>query len=262
MGRPFVVPVMQVTESRFFPVSYFHETIPYCFDCWDRLWPRFQRCFERNRCRIAFFSARQSADHFRTVLPQMECHWLPEACDPKDYSPHIPLAQRDIDVLELGRRYEDVHQKIVGPLAAAGRVHLYRKTTGMIFPTFKELADGFARTKISVCFPGSMTHKQWAGNVETVTYRYFESMASKCIIYGHCPAELKDLFGYDPTVAADFDRPMEQIQNILANVDAYQPMVDRNYQRLLEVGTWDVRIREMTDILRRHGMSPAQEPRE
>ena len=37
------------------------------------------------------------------------------------------------------------------------------------------------------------------------------------------------------------------------NSAKYQPMVDRNYQRLLEVGTWDVRVKEMLATLKTLG---------
>jgi hypothetical protein len=144
-------------------------------------------------------------------------------------------------------------------LQSARRVHRYQQdSTTIIFPAFAELIGGFAQSRISVCFPGSMTNKEWAGNVETVTYRYFESIASKCVLYGHCPAELKDLFGYDPVVAADLDRPFEQIEHILNNLPEYHQLVDRNYQRLLEVGTWDARIKQMLDVLEPMGYVPAK----
>ena len=65
------------------------------------------------------------------------------------------------------------------------------------------LAAGFGDAKVSVCFPSSTTHPQRSGSVETATHRYFESFASRCIVVGRAPAELVDLFGYNPVVEAD-----------------------------------------------------------
>jgi len=256
LGNAYVVPAGQVSEHRFFPVGYLHETIPYFFDSWERLFPRIERHLKALRCKVAFFSARQSAQYFNSRIPGLECFWLPEACDPRDYNPGVPLAERSIDVLELGRRLESLHQQIAQPLAESKRVHRFAKRPGqMIFPRFVDLVSGFAQTRLSVCFPGSVTHKDWAGNIETVTYRYFESMASKCIVYGSCPGELRDLFGYDPVINADLQNPYSQIDDILRQIDSYQELVDRNYQRLLEVGTWDSRTKAMLEILKARGYS-------
>src|SRR5215212_10345929 len=81
--------------------------------------------------------------------------------------------------------------------------------------------------------PISMTHPARSGNVETVTLRYFESMAAKCLIVGHCPAELIEVMGYNPVIEADLSSgpaaAAAQIADILADVGRYQPQVDRNF---------------------------------
>ena len=66
-----------------------------------------------------------------------------------------------------------------------------------------------------------------------------ESMASKCVLVGKCPPELRDLFGYNPVVEIGDAR---EVVDILSNIADYQALVDRNYQRLLEVGTHSVRV--------------------
>jgi hypothetical protein len=254
-GPKYIVPVMDVHEQRYFPISYLHEVIPYCFDCWERRYPLWQKSFQRQRVRVAFFSARQSAEYFQRVMPNMHSVWLPEACDPAAYDPKALLANRGIDVLELGRRHNAFHDAITPVLAAAGRVHLYEKEKGrLIFPSRTTMLSGLANSKISVCFPGSMTHKDWAGDVETVTWRYFESMASKCLIVGHCPAELKTLFGYDPTIPIDMQRPASQIEDLIVNIGNYQELVDHNYQNLAKCGTWDARVQEMFQNLKERGL--------
>jgi hypothetical protein len=94
-----------------------------------------------------------------------------------------------------------------------------------------------------------MTHPERSGGVETVTLRYFESLASRCLVVGKCPAELHDLFGYNPIIEIDAHRPSEQIIEILTEIDRYQEFVDKNRARLLEVGTWDARVKEMLDTI-------------
>lgn len=248
---PVLVPFMGYSESRTIPFSYWTEIIPYCFDCWPVNYQRWRSLLVRHRVRLAFFSARQSAEYFGNELKGVRSIWVPEATDPSDYSASQKLIDRDIDVLELGRKNDCFHAAIRDYLCRSGRCHLFERIRGkIIFPTRDELVAGLARSKISVCFPCSQTHPERSGAVETVTHRYFESMASKCIIVGHCPQELKDLFGYNPVVDADQGHEIEQIDFILKKVSDFQGLVDANYSRLLEVGTWTSRVRIMFQIVR------------
>jgi len=111
-----------------------------------------------------------------------------------------------------------------------------------IFASRRALSDGLASSRISVCFPRSFTHSESTGGVETVTHRYFESIASGCLLLGHCPDELLDLFGYNPVVEVETGDEFGQIERILADLQPFQEQVDANYRRLLEVGTWRQRV--------------------
>jgi hypothetical protein len=193
--------------------------------------------------RLAFFSARQSALHFASVLPKMRSEWLPEATDPSEYQPGKLLRDRNIDVLELGRRHAQFHANVTQTLHTKKLVHLFEKKKGeIVFPDKDSFVRGMGSTKISVCFPCSQTHAERSGSIETVTHRYFESMASKSVLLGHSPGELTELFGYNPVIEAETGREVEQIETILSNLDSFQNLVERNYARLLEVGTWRSRI--------------------
>ena len=156
-------------------------------------------------------------------------------------------------MLEMGRRYEPYHDKIVSALAQANRVHLYeRGESKSIFPGRAELVDGLARAKILICFPRSLSHPEEAGGVETVTYRYFQAMASKCVIVGHAPQELIDLFGYNPVLEVEAGQEYEQIDWALNNSSSLTELVERNYSRLLEVGTWTSRVKTILEVVRTH----------
>ena len=254
----YFVPIMFLSEARLFPQCYFAETIVYAFDCWPPRYGRWEKFFRRHHMRVAFFSARQSAEHFQRRVPEMESLWLPEAVDATRYDGSKPLAQRTIDVLELGRRSSPYHDAVVASLAKSGRVHKFESTPGsIIFPTFEELVAGFADAKISICFPSSMTHPQRSGDVETITHRFFESMASGCLLVGHAPRELVDLFGYNPVIEADMTDPAGQLDAILRAIDTHAPLVARNRARLAEVGTWDARVRTLLELLRARGYGAA-----
>src|SRR5947209_15320579 len=186
----YLIPGGQGAPSRYFPVTYFHPVVPWIFDAWPNLWPRITTILRRQRVRLAFFSARQAADHFREALG-IDAVWLPEACDPARFDPSRALRDRATDVLALRRRADPLHDAITDRLAAAGKTHLYERAKGqLIFPNDAAMQAGMSNAKISVCFPSSLTHPARSGDVETVTLRYFESMAAKCVLLGHCPAEL------------------------------------------------------------------------
>jgi hypothetical protein len=242
------VACMGYSESKILPFAYWTEIAPYCFDCWQPEYQIWKAFFLRHRTRLAFFSARQSAQYFAKVLPPMHSVWLPEATDPAEYHPEIQLVARDIDVLELGRKHDSFHSSIVHAMIAQKRVHLFEKVKGeIVFADRSSFLNGLGRSKISVCFPCSQTHVQRSGSIETVTHRYFESMASKCILLGHCPTELSDLFGYNPVIEVESGQEAGQVNSILSNLDSYRNLVERNYKRLLEVGTWQSRIPLIVD---------------
>ena len=224
---PVFVVFMGFSESKTIPFSYWTEIFPYCFDCWPNEYERWASFFKRHRVRLAFFSARQSAMHFAAEFPEMRAVWLPEATNPLDYCASKSLSDRDIDVLELGRRYDRFHIKIADSLAGAGRRHLFERVKGeIIFPDRATLIEGMGNSKISICFPCSQTHPARSGSVETVTHRYFESMASKCLIVGHAPKELTDLFGYNPVIEVRWGSEFEQIESMFR-----QPWLIRGFSR-------------------------------
>jgi hypothetical protein len=251
-SRILIVALMGEQEYRLFPYGCYGECVFYCYDCWPNRYGWWEQLFVRYRTRTAFFSARQAAVEFARRCPWMSSLWLPEATDPTEYAPGVMLKDRNIHVLELGRRHELVHQQLEPYLRHKQYVHLYEPVKGqLVFPTQDALKRGLSDSMISVCFPCSMTHTERSGNAETATHRFFESMASKCLVVGHCPKELEDIFGYNPVVEVSAPNCVEEVQNIIEHIDEFQDLVDRNYSVLLDRGTWGARVANMLDILDR-----------
>jgi hypothetical protein len=44
-------------------------------------------------------------------------------------------------------------------------------------------------------------------------------------------------------------KPAEQLLSILDKIDTYQWLIEKNLQRMLEVGSWDVRVQRMLSTL-------------
>ena len=98
-----------------------------------------------------------------------------------------------------------------------------------MFKNYTDMVRGLGDAKISVCFPRSMTNPEIAGDVETMTLRYLESIAARSLIVGHCPTEMLDLFGYNPVIESDVSDPAGQIDAILSNLPGYADLIERNY---------------------------------
>jgi hypothetical protein len=243
--RVYIVPVFHLSEFMLFPRAYFAKMATYSFDVWPSRYGEWERFFRRHRPVVAFISAKSSVEYMRKRVPGIKFVWAPEAASPETYSPHKELAARSIDVLELGRRFEGYHQAVTPRLAELGKVHLYEKEKGQkIFGSRVDLASGLGDSKLFVCFPASMTDG-FAGGVETVTLRYIEACASGCVPVGHAPAELIELFGYNPVVEIDMQRPLQHTLEILEHIEDWKSLVQKNYARFLEVGTWDARAADM-----------------
>lgn len=249
-GMAYFLPMMGPQTFRAFPNGLAAELVPYVFDCWPSAYDEWRHFLRRYRIKTAFFSARQSADWVREHVAGVDAIWMPEAIDPAPYQNDVPIDQRTIDVLELGRRSATFHDRITEHCRQRGYCHRYQLApTSLVFDDRAAFLQGMTQTKIMICFPCSQTNPERSGDVETMTLRYLEGMASGCVVLGHAPQELLDLFGYNPVVEADMDRPGLQIDTILGAIDSYQPLIERNRSRLAAVGTWDRRVDAMLSLL-------------
>jgi hypothetical protein len=76
-----------------------------------------------------------------------------------------------------------------------------------------------------------------------------ESIASKCVVVGKCPSELVKLFGYNPVIEIVAGTELNQVNAILSQIAKYQALVERNYTRLLETGTWESRFQTILEYM-------------
>lgn len=233
---------------RLVPDGVLHRCALYCWDTWPANFHAWDSLLSRFRTEIAFFTSTQARDRFQKRFPSMHCYWVADGSNPELHSSGKMLKSRNIDVLELGRRYHRYHEAITNVLSASGRRHLYERTPGeVVFPQRADMVSGLADSKVVVCFPSSVTIPA-RSTIETITPRYFEAMASGCLIVGHCPADLRELFGYSPVVEADLSDPAAQIEKIIKNIDDYQQLVLKNLATTAE-HTWTHRAEAVKAIL-------------
>lgn len=221
----------------------------YMFDAWPAKHRQIIDLVDSWGIQYAFVSSSQAAARLGQLSERCTFIWVPEGIDPQRYQQRS-LHERDIDVLQLGRKYDSYHAVIEPALRNAGKTYVYEKAKGsIIFPTRAEFVSGLARSRISVCVPSSVTHRERAGDIETMTVRYLQSIVSKCLVVGHAPAEMIELFGYNPVVEIDMDAPGDQLTGLLEGYDEWIPLVEKNYSVVMASHTWDKRWERMAAVL-------------
>jgi hypothetical protein len=250
-GRKSFTVLSWASDVRAFPDTYWRELVPWIFDCWEPHFDRWEALLKRHKVETAFFSARDTARYFAEHMPGMTAIWVPEACDPTVFRPHKPLTERSIDVLEMGRRWPQIHERIRSSLSEAGIRHIYNGIDGrkQLFKDSHELHEACGDAVIMLCFPKSLTHPHEAGNIETLTQRYFEAIGSGCLPVGRAPQELIELFGFNPVIELSMSDPARHLQEIIANVSSYEQMTKQSLARLQQVGTFQERAKRIVAAL-------------
>ena len=249
----FVEPVSLSFDT--FPDYARYEIVPMFWDCWPCYFDKTRKWLRRHKVRTTIFSSRQTAERMREVLPELNIIWCPEAVDGSAYSRGKRLAERGIDLLEFGRSNAQVFDaERLHRLAGTGDNlrHVCTRQGGKFIYTNEQLYQAMADARVTIALPRSMTQPEVAGDVETLTQRYWECMFSRIVMVGHAPQELIDFIGYNPVVELRDDLPAEElILDVLAHINDYQNLVDHNLATAERLGTWDVRMawlmRELMD---------------
>jgi hypothetical protein len=227
----------------FFPYCYYPgEKNIYMYDAWKKHHKKIIRFAIDFDIKNIYLTSSQAASLLQPHLKNTKCHWVAEGIDPASYS-YKPYSKKTIDVLAFGRRYDNYHNSIVNKLETANINYIYTAGRGhILFPDRKKFIAALSKSKISICFPSSLTHPQRSGDIEVMTLRYLQSIAAKCLILGTAPKEMLTLFGYNPVVEVDHDNAGEQILSILESYEDYIPLIENNYSNLIKYHSWNNRL--------------------
>lgn len=220
------------------------NTSVYLFDVWPATYPFFEYFFRKMRFRNVFLSSRSATFYFNDRISLTKFRWIPEGIDVNSYF-FVDYSKKDIDILQFGRKYENVHQDIVNRNERFS--YLYQKGSEKLFITNADFKQALARTKISLCFPATATHPEKAGGISTMTARYLQSMASKCLVVGIMPDEMKELFDYMPIVEINLDNPYRHLEDILEHYENYHGLIERNYECVRRFHSWGNRWQAMKE---------------
>ncbi len=211
------------------------------YDVWEPDYPEVERLVRKSGVNMLLLSSYQATEHFKNLnISGCEVKWIPETIDTSDYKVKS-WDERSIDVLSFGRSWLKYHNRIVDGCESSGINYVYQERSAghdvavnglrknLQFPTWDSFVEGLSDSKICICFPRCMTHPALAGNVSTLTIRYLQAMASKCLILGSAPLDVKHLFDYNPVIEVDWTDPAGQIRSIIENPERYYALIDKNY---------------------------------
>lgn len=230
-----------------FPDYTHYEIIPFVWDCWPRYFEKMCRWIDKHQVRTAIFTSSQTAERMRQKFSEMNIYYCPEAVDTSHYSQGKTLNERTIDVLEFGRRSNLNLNENQNENNSYN--YVCTKVNGKFTYTNEQLYEAMGDAKITIALPRSITQPEVAGDIETLTQRYWENMLSRMVMVGHAPKELIDLIGYNPVIEIEKEYANEQIEDILAHIDNYQELVNKNRETALRFGDWTIRMKEVMTLL-------------
>lgn len=240
----FVEPVSISFDT--FPDYTRYEIIPFVWDCWPCYFEKTCQWLKKHHVRTAIFTSSQTADRMKSRFPQMHIMYCPEGIDTSLYQKGKILQERTIDLLEYGRTTQnhDIPDSIH---------HVTTSLNNKSSLSNEQLYAAMADAKITYALPCTQTQPDFAGDIETLTQRYWEAMLSRMVMVGHAPKELTDLIGYNPVIDIDKEHSDEQIIYILAHIGDYQELVDKNRETALRLGDWTLRMRQVMAWLQECG---------
>lgn len=230
-----------------------YDVIPYCWDVWEPDAPLWRRHLSNPQVRGVVCSSSDGAALLRAHLPGKPVEVVYEALSPSRFtSPVVSWDDRDIDVLELGRRDAAWHAAVTRSLVEANVRHLFEASAGqLVFKAPGQLDAAMSSTRLSVCFTRQRTHPDAAGAVEALTHRFLESMAAGCVLIGENPRDLVRLMGYAPVLEVDRADPVGQVLSLLKRPVLTEELRSRNRSAVMAVGTWETRGTELSDAVNR-----------
>lgn len=232
-----------------FPDYACHEIIPFIWDCWPRYFEKTCKWFKRHEVRTAIFTSSQTAERMRERFPEMNILWCPEGIDTSLYSEGKELKNREIDILEFGRS----NRKVFKAELPSSIKHVCTMQDGKYIFTNEELRQSMGDAKVTITLPRSITQPDVAGDIETLTQRYWECMLTRMVMVGHAPKELVDFIGYNPVIEIDTENPNGQINDILQHLADYRDLTNKNREVALQKGGWTVRMQGVMNFLKGNG---------
>ena len=232
-----------------YPDYAFYEIIPVIWDCWPPLINNCANFLRKHKVKTAIFTSSQTAERIQMLLPKLRVIIITEGVDLSLYNKGEQINKREIDILEIGRKNGNFFKT---PLSLKLN-HIKTGNFTRIFKTDEDFRAALANTKITINVPRCDVDKKTAGDIETLTQRYWECMLSRVVMVGRAPKELTNLIGYNPVIDWDGYDATPLVTAIMENISDYQTLVDKNFETALRMASWDLRIKQIIDSLLKEG---------
>ena len=249
----FVEPVSLLFDT--FPDYARYEVVPMFWDCWPCYFAKTCEWLRRHQVKTAIFSSRQTVEKMQERFSgknkgwqKINVIWCPEAVDDSVYQKGKLLKERNIDLLEFGRSNDKVFNadelESIFDTKNRSLDHVCTKQNGKFIYTNEQLYEVMGNAKVTIALPRSITQPEIAGDIETLTQRYWECMFSRMVMVGHAPQELIDFIGYNPVIELrDNISAEELIADVIEHIEDYQSLVDKNRDTAERLGSWNVRMK-------------------
>ena len=231
----FVQPVSLYFDTFFTAMP--HEMIPFIWDCWPKYDDRAIGWLKFHRVKTCIFTCKQAAERIQNAIPNLNVLVIPEGLDTERYKAGKELKDRSIDLYTYGRLKESLLKKNHPSL------HIERNGD------FKTLLARIQDAKVTIALPRCDVEPELTGGQETLTQRYWECMLSRMVMVGRTPKELVDFIGYNPVIDIDYENYEAQIKDIVAHIESYQELVDKNREVALRMAPWEIRMKQVMEWL-------------
>ena len=208
------------------------------------MYDRIEKWFYKHNIRTAIFTSSITAEEIRQRCPDVNILHVTEGIDTSVYHAGGSLVKRSIDFLEYGSKQRNLFEK---PLEGINHVNSTSIITQMM--TWDDLLNTMSDAKVTLALPRCDIDQEVTGGVETLTQRFWEGMLSRSVLVGRAPKELTDLIGYNPVITLDRQNAEEQIKDIIAHIDDFQSLVDKNREVALTMAPWNIRIKKIMNWL-------------
>jgi glycosyltransferase involved in cell wall biosynthesis len=199
-----------------------------------------------NPCFITF---REAYEELKQRFPKGHFEWLPFGFDPDVFRPGD--GERDIFAYWMGRRYEPLHQALLGYCAERGLEYRYTRVSGE-FADPQELGALVRRCRYFVVTPPDLDNPIRTGGYSPFVMRYLEGLASGSRLLGVRPksGEFEDLLppGTLCEVAPDGSDLAARLDADGDNAEGWRE-VERASETLAAEHSWGRRAQQIYETL-------------
>lgn len=223
--------------------------IVYIIDAWENTIESIAEGILENNIDIVLLAYQDSVELLKEYLPKelgKRVFLFPVFVNPDIYPKNI--SNKVYDIVQFGRRNEILHQWALQYSLEKNRSYLYQ-----VYPTYSDLINVLAKTKIVLVSPPNLTNNKRTGRVSPLTPRYLEAAMCFAVLVGFTPSsgEYRDFFPETFTIVPkNYDEFVEICDQIIDNEKFRLELASRNYEYVLENHSAYIRYNQLQQILR------------